>query len=171
MTKSADTRTAAILLYQSGLTNDEVGKLVGVTGRTVKRWRAEAGIPANPKISKAKHGTRTKYNYGCRCSECQAVNRREHANGSAIRAARVAEGFTDFTHGVGGYSNWSCRCDVCCTAHHEKMRAQQASRLARGLAADDHRHGTQTAYTAWGCRCALCREASRLAKRKYLDTP
>mgnify|MGYP000691571562 CR=1 FL=1 len=27
------------------------------------------------------------------------------------------------------------------------------------------------AYTAWGCRCDLCREASRVAKRKYLDTP
>ena len=153
MTKSADARTKAMSLYQSGLTDAQVAELVGVAQGTVFRWRKAAGIPRNPSVSKAAHGTRTKYNAGCRCSDCRDAN-------------------SAYQRGSSGYTNWGCRCDVCSSAHADEMRQSYRSRVARGLPPDDPRHGTASGYINWGCRCDACRiskaetDRTRRARRK-----
>jgi hypothetical protein len=100
-----------------------IARRLGVSDRTVLRYRRRLGIPAwretrNPTWM---HGA-SAYAAGlCRCDECTEANRVRHELG---RADRKAKGLPDDDprHGtVNGYSNWSCRCDECRAAWSVKM--------------------------------------------------
>lgn len=70
-------------------------------------------------MPRAQHGTRSKYNTGCRCDECRRALR-EHM--------RSLQGKPAPSHGLSGYDNYGCRCDVC----REAKRAKNARRYRAG---------------------------------------
>lgn len=68
---------AAVLLRLSGLiaqgwSDAECAAVLGVSSRTILRWRQRAGIAStwHPTLT-ADHGTETRYRYGCRCRACR----------------------------------------------------------------------------------------------------
>ena len=66
----------------------------------------------------AAHGTRSKYNAGCRCDECTTANREA---GRALRR----RGGPPPSHGLSGYVNYSCRCEICTRANTEASYGYQ----------------------------------------------
>jgi hypothetical protein len=75
----------------------------------------------------AEHGTRGRYNKGCRCVRCREENRRA---GAAMRERLAERGRVSpelIPHGRSAYINWGCRCTVCLEANVEYRR-----RLRRG---------------------------------------
>ena len=78
-----------------------------------------------PREEKPLHGSRYRYQRGCRCEECK----------EAIRIAqRELRGRTPPNHGtVSGYLNYGCMCDPCRqagSANNRKRRAERMKRLA-----------------------------------------
>lgn len=57
-----------------GYSDTEIAEALGVTPRTVRRYRAAAGIPSRWTPTPAQHGTRARYQRGCRCDRCKAAN-------------------------------------------------------------------------------------------------
>ena len=72
------------------------------------------------------HGTDTRYNQGCRCSNCRSA----HADaGRAYRQRlreRVAAGKATIPHGTThAYVNYGCRCATCCELWSQYMRGRR----------------------------------------------
>lgn len=116
--------TAIVELARDGLTNEQIAARVGVTVRTLARWRA-----ARPDMNAAINATRAQqrdaalrpcgtyaaYRRGCHCELCRAANRRE---ASARLARRRTRPVPDDIHGKATtYGNWGCRCRPCTDAH------------------------------------------------------
>lgn len=85
-----------------------------------------------PKPTKSKHGTRSRYNLGCRCPRCAESNR-AYANSrkeyQATYQARPAKE-KNLTHGLySAYKN-GCRCARCTKANREYHREYQAENAA-----------------------------------------
>jgi predicted transcriptional regulator len=80
------------------------------------------------KIRKAaQHGTRSKYNTGCRCEPCAEANRAAHW----LYRNQPHE---IPSHGNSGYVNHGCRCEVCKRANAAYQREQRERRRARQAA-------------------------------------
>lgn len=76
-------------LIDAGASDAEVADALGVSSRTVRRWRAGAGVASRWTPTPPAHGTRSRYNRGCRCDRCTAENARYAAqNRAAYRRAR-----------------------------------------------------------------------------------
>lgn len=72
------------------------------------------------------HGTRTKYNQGCRCITCTRANARY------MRQYRGKEG-DGLKHGVRWtYQHYHCRCEACKDANNEYARQQYQKRKNNG---------------------------------------
>lgn len=81
-----------------------------------------------------KHGTRTRYNDGCRCEECVEENRQDSVRRRRAReAARVMVDGRPVAvgpeHGkVATYANWGCRCLPCTRANTDRSREARQRR-------------------------------------------
>jgi len=58
------------------------------------------------------HGTKLKYDRGCRCDVCRADNTRRHQEWQTSVVVQAV----DVPHGLGGYRNYRCRCTICVQA-------------------------------------------------------
>jgi len=102
------------------------------------------------------HGTRKRYDKGCRCDLCReaAVS---YAREYRKRKDPTAEGFAH--HGAHfGYA-CGCRCNLCVSFKREYGRKIKTD---VDVNAPDFKHGGHRGY-ALGCRCEKC----RVAERKY----
>lgn len=111
------------------------------------------------------HGTRSRYNHGCRCGECREANR------VYVEARRRAAGMKPMVrspeHSVAGYAR-GCRCEVCKEAtsvYQAQLRGRQRRKLASGEI--ERPHGVYSTYTHWGCRCDECRDEMRRYAAAY----
>jgi len=67
----------------------------------------------------AGHGTRARYQAGCRCDACTAANAAYWQRRTAERRQLLAEG-CDVEHGKRStYINWGCRCATCVQVNSE----------------------------------------------------
>jgi hypothetical protein len=117
-------------LAASGLNDSELGRLYGVSPRTIHRWRKADGIESGyvPPKSAAQHGTHTKYLRGCRCEECRRANAARYAAGRSARV-EVGIGPGDKRHGRASTAiNWGCRCEQCLAALSAKNAADARRR-------------------------------------------
>jgi hypothetical protein len=108
----------------------------------------------------ARHGTRRRYDLGCRCVACTA---HRSAYDRARRVPRVRTDVHEPSHSL--YTN-GCRCQPCREAHRQWCRQIRADRAGK-LPADDPRHGTRVAWDHWGCRCDRCTSTHRRLHRDY----
>lgn len=108
----------------------------------------------------AQHGTRSKYQAGCRCDDCRRANR---------ESQRRLKGRQPPSHGYSGYKNYGCRCQVCKDGNLVYERSNgwehQKAWAKRVRGTEPPKHGTLTAYKAYGCRCDHCRAAGNAYKR------
>jgi hypothetical protein len=72
----------------------------------------------------AKHGTRSRYNAGCRCDECRGAKR--------LAMGRQRRSGVAPTHGLSGYRNYGCRCATCTAANSAYCRDLYQRRRAVG---------------------------------------
>ena len=79
------------LLVDAGLSDPQIADLVGVSSRTVLRWRKQAGLPSRWTPTPPAHGTEARYRRGCRCRPCTAAN-----TASAARYRR-SRAYADWT--------------------------------------------------------------------------
>jgi hypothetical protein len=64
-------------LVEAGLSDVEISELLGVSSRTVLRWRKRDRLPSRWTPTPPSHGTDARYRRGCRCKPCKAA----HATG------------------------------------------------------------------------------------------
>ena len=103
------------------------------------------------------HGTRKRYEKGCRCDLCRAAAT-ESVRRYRARKDPKSEGFKHGT--LTGYA-CGCRCEECVqkSRQYQRQVIEKADVTAKGF-----KHGTHKGY-ALGCRCEKC----RVAERKYRD--
>lgn len=78
-------------LVEQGLSDQQIADRLGVTARTVQRWRSRLTIPSRWTPTPAAHGTRSRYVRGCRCDACTQANTTYAAlTRAAHRRARTA---------------------------------------------------------------------------------
>jgi 5-methylcytosine-specific restriction endonuclease McrA len=129
--------------------------------------------------NRAKHcGTRTGYEYGCRCGSCVAANSAYHKKRRAEQqpvnpgGACSPEGCGDVFPRCGTSSTFvgkKCRCIACVDANNAYQRDRMAKKKLRnyGPCTPENcgdiqlRCGTVTTYNCQKCRCEACMEASR----------
>lgn len=86
-------RSRALELARAGYSDAEVADAVGVSSRTVRRWRTHAGQASSYTSTPPAHGTRSRYVRGCRCEACTAANAQYRAQTrAAVRRARRSPG-------------------------------------------------------------------------------
>jgi hypothetical protein len=67
-------------LVDAGMSDMAIARRLGVSDRTVLRWRQAAGIESKWRQPFAGvHGTMAEYRRGCRCAECRAANTAEQS--------------------------------------------------------------------------------------------
>lgn len=76
-------------LVGDGLSDPEIADRLGVSARTVLRWRQRDGLPSLYARPVAPHGTEARYRARCRCSPCRAANAAAHARLRAAYDARL----------------------------------------------------------------------------------
>lgn len=80
---------------ESGWTAAELAERLGVSVRTVERWRTRYGVASTYTPPLPDHGTRARYRAtenrpGCSCPPCRAANAAETAaHRAAVRRART----------------------------------------------------------------------------------
>lgn len=65
---------ALVEAAELGLSARETADRLGVSERTVWRWRSQTRLPWSYCPPEAPHGTRTRYRHGCDCTPCRAAN-------------------------------------------------------------------------------------------------
>ncbi len=100
------------------------------------------------------HGTRKRYEKGCRCEDCRKV---ATAATTRQRKARVIDA-PDFPHGQHTGYACGCRCEKC-----SEFRSQYLKELRGKIDFDspDFKHGSHYSHGTLGCRCELCSQAER----------
>lgn len=63
-----------VLLVDMGMSDPEIADRVGVSSRTVLRWRRKLNLPSRWQPVRAPHGTDSAYHAGCRCLDCRAAH-------------------------------------------------------------------------------------------------
>ncbi|HEX5347895.1 MAG TPA: helix-turn-helix domain-containing protein [Pseudonocardiaceae bacterium] len=90
--------SAILAFVRAGATNAELADHLGVTTRTLCRWRAarpglnEAIILERRRLAEARqspHGSRARYGRGCRCPECTSANTAGHYEWAQRRRAQL----------------------------------------------------------------------------------
>jgi hypothetical protein len=79
------TRQRLVELVDAGHSDAECAAVLGVTPRTVLRWRTQLQLPSRWQPQLPEHGTVARYGHRtdpCRCADCRA------ANAAAVRAYR-----------------------------------------------------------------------------------
>lgn len=138
-------------LVEQGWSDPKIARKYGVSDRTVLRWRQAERLPSRWEPDRAKCGTKSAYNAGCRCDDCRDANTKAH------RQLRVDKDRYDITHGTAsGYFNFGCHCEPCKTAGSEQNRRMRLQMVERGSG----KHG-QSLRIAAGCRCDECQEGMR----------
>lgn len=66
------------LLVDMGMSDTEIADRVGVSPRTVLRWRGKLSLPSRWTPPVPEHGTPGRYARGCICLECRAGNAARH---------------------------------------------------------------------------------------------
>ena len=61
-------------LVDEGLSDTEIADVLGVSARTVLRWRSRAGLASRWTPTPPSHGTERRYRRGCPCAPCRAAN-------------------------------------------------------------------------------------------------
>jgi hypothetical protein len=102
----------------------------------------------------AEHGSRSKYNDGCRCDECREANRwykaaKQAANLSETASRRAAydqAGYSEndpaLHHGtLSTYEWYGCRCSDCKRAARKQWRHYQFMNRLRTRGAGNHKQG------------------------------
>lgn len=113
---------------------------------------------ANSKV--IQHGTRKRYEKGCRCDECRAATSSYMAK---YRKTRDVGALT-FPHGTHHGYSCGCRCDQCV----ELKRSYEANKPLIDISLESFKHGSHRSY-AVGCRCEKCGRAE-YEYRKNLET-
>lgn len=67
------------LLVAMGMSDPEIADQVGVSSRTVLRWRGKLSLPSRWTPPVPEHGTPGRYKRGCTCDECRRGHARRHA--------------------------------------------------------------------------------------------
>lgn len=129
---------------------EQIAERYGITRQAVDLWTRKPTFPqalidfhgriwawpdvaawrdAHPPRERVKHGSKTKYNRGCRCDECRAANTEHHRRRLAAHPG-LPEG--DPRHGTkNGYCNYACRCGPCKVAGSLANLMYRQKRLAR----------------------------------------
>lgn len=123
-------------------------------------------------MTKRQHGTRSRFNLGCRCDPCRIADREYKRAWAAARKGKEPESWEEYIarisegreHGASSYSKRGCRCDTCREAN--RVRGVTWRQKVRGGPIPDHVHGTYGGYTNWGCRCVSCSLIARITMRK-----
>ena len=105
------------------------------------------------------HGTRKRYQKGCRCNQCRAAATRDK------KKYRASKDFSDpnYFHGtVTGY-DCGCRCEACKESRKQYLKAlrKRAMKKGKGL-----KHGTHYAYVTLGCKCEACKKSESVYRAK-----
>ena len=147
----------------AGLSDPEIAALLGVSARTILRWRKQLGIASKWEPPKpTKHGTAPMYATGCRCEDCTQANTKR---GHRARKARFQRVLVDgppegVRHGLSAALNWGCKCEVCTTAVRKRNKVLSDRAKAGNI---KHVRG------GWrqDCPCESCRVAkSKWAKAR-----
>ena len=80
---------------RAGLSDAEIADELGVSPRTVRRWRAAAGLSSSWTPTPPQHGTPARYRRGCRCTPCrgaQAARQGTYRRRLAYAAWRAGKG-------------------------------------------------------------------------------
>lgn len=90
-----------------------------------RKARIRAGVTAPPNVKPEQHGTKTGYEYGCRCVDCNA------ANAAYSRAYRAkARPVRPDQHGTRTGYAYGCRCRPCRDSQVAHTRARRALKAA-----------------------------------------
>lgn len=127
---------------KAGYSDTEIADKLGVSARTVLRWRKRAGLPSMWTPYVAPCGTESAYSRGCRCLDC----RRAHADAQA-RTRAVYAALT--RRALRGYETWSAEDDTVLLEGPGTL-AERAQRLHR-------------TYEACRQRLALLRRQERVS--------
>ena len=68
------TRSLLVECQALGLSAQETAERLGVSARTVRRWRSQYVTPSAWTPTPPAHGTRSRYQAGCSCAPCRAAN-------------------------------------------------------------------------------------------------
>lgn len=79
-----------------------------------------------PKYEAPLHGTRYRYQQGCKCDECKKA---------AVDYQKRYQDMTPTSHDYSGYTNYGCRCDICREAARVQNRKYQQTRKEKLLQA------------------------------------
>ena len=125
-------------LVRAGLTNDQLATEVGVTTRTLDRWRsARPDLTAAINEVRAERaaaallgcGTAAAYRRGCRCLPCRVAARESHQ--VRRRRAQSRPIPESAVHGrVPTYNWYACRCDPCVAANSAASADYKRRRVA-----------------------------------------
>lgn len=116
-----------VVLEMQDRRNAEICAALGVTDRTVNRYRKALGVPGGrgKPEDELVHGTEHGHRRGCDCEPC-AVGHREFVRTHQV--SRFARGLApdDKRHGTeNGYRNWGCKCAPCRAANAAKSARQR----------------------------------------------
>lgn len=102
----------------------------------------------------SEHGTRSRYNQGCRCDGCRQANNDYTRRWSRARHGWKAQKYGKTpTHGTIYCYNNGCRRPECRAAHAVRHREWQSRQTPPPPG--DPRHGLN-GYGNYGCRCPIC---------------
>ena len=71
-------------LVSAGYSDAEIADAIGVSARSVRRWRRRAGLRSQWTPTPPQHGTRARYVKGCRCAPCTDANTSYHRQSRAL---------------------------------------------------------------------------------------
>lgn len=140
------TRNAEMVeMRRRGLTLQQIGEHYGVSRQRVKQILADEPVPlkaghyrnffyavgvaarlqfrADNGGTVSEHGTRGRYQWGCKCAACRGANR-DHTAALRNRDRGVE------VHNASGYRNYGCRCPICTEAHTTMQREYRQRRRA-----------------------------------------
>lgn len=115
------TRTVLKELVDEKLSDSQIATALGVSSRTVLRWRNAEDLPSQWEPTLSPHGTPSSYLRGCRCEPCTK------ANTEYCRRYTGAKPRTEPAHGtLSRYQRGVCRCDECKAAGAAHWKARRA---------------------------------------------
>jgi uncharacterized protein YjcR len=71
-------------LVAAGYSDAQIADRIGVSARSVRRWRRRDGLRSQWAPQDPQHGTRSRYNKGCRCDPCKEANSAYSAHVRAV---------------------------------------------------------------------------------------